>query len=478
VTFAHDQARTGFETQSTGLATCNVSQLGVKWQVNLGEPVYASPIVAGGVVYVATSCPNDPTIPCPDGAWVYALSAATGAVQWQTDVGNGVAGNGVHMTPALINGILFVGTYGYNPNAFYGDANNPVTPTGASFEALDPAAQGHIIWHVSMPGTVRAEPVVSNGVVYESNAGGDETTGCVNGSLYAFNISTGTQVQQPSFPWTVSPTPKNGAGIWAPLSLDGTNLYFGTGNACDDDNNGYSPTTPLEESEVAFSTTGTPAMQWAFQAALITPGFDTDVGGGLMIRNGVGYVETKSGTDYALNLATGASLWHSTNPELMPYTPGAGSIGTPTGDGNMVIFSSGELNSTPTSGSNMVAYSLNSDGTPNNALYALTSQQAVQSGYVAFVPGIGISALDQNMIAFDSTTGQRLWTSPQTADDFYASPAVVPSGIYNADMSGNVYAYQLNPTSTQARYRRMLRVLPHTARPFRGSAGFRRSRFK
>jgi outer membrane protein assembly factor BamB len=423
ITFAHDQKRTGFQSQNVGITKSNVTNLALRWQKALGEATMSSPVVAGGSIYIATEQGN-----------VYALNATNGNTLWKTNVGNSV-----HMTPALLDGMLFVGTYGNTP------LNQ--TPNGASFEALNPA-NGAIIWRVPLPGAVRSEPVISGGVVYEGTAGGDSFQGCTNGTLVALDERTGSQVQTP---WVVSPKQKNGAGIWSPISFDGSSLYLGSGNACDV-SNGISPSTPLENS--ILSITPQFQLRWFFKANQAI-GPDEDVGGGVMLLGSNVYAETKSGIVYALNMQTGALQWEV---NMHPLTPGVGGVGTPTGDGTMIIFSSGGLLNTggnlDTDGSDQTAFDLS--GNPKYTIHTNREQR----GYVAFVSGIGFTPLDKTIAAFDSGTGSTLWSYP-TLDTFYASPAIVPSGLYDVDLSGNVYAFGIATTKSQAAIRRPLSIVPH-----------------
>jgi outer membrane protein assembly factor BamB len=63
-------------------------------------------------------------------------------------------------------------------------------------------------------------------------------------------------------------------------------------------------------------------------------------------------------------------------------------------------------------------------------------------GYVAINNGLAFAGFDDSAGALDIGTGSVLWTAP-TSDLVVASPVVVPSGVYAADESGNVYAFTL-----------------------------------
>ena len=85
VTYAHDDRRTGFQPAPTGITRSTVGTLKLRWSVALRETVTSSPIVASGMVFVATEHGN-----------VYGLEADNGRVRWRRNVGNSV-----RMTPAL-----------------------------------------------------------------------------------------------------------------------------------------------------------------------------------------------------------------------------------------------------------------------------------------------------------------------------------------------------------------------------------------
>lgn len=76
-TYRHDAARSGYDPESTEPVAPTRA-----WQsTELEGPIYAEPLVYGPNVYVATE--NDT---------IYSLNAATGAVEWEAQVGNPVPG--------------------------------------------------------------------------------------------------------------------------------------------------------------------------------------------------------------------------------------------------------------------------------------------------------------------------------------------------------------------------------------------------
>ena len=404
-TFAHDQRRSGLETADTGITKDNVSHLALRWVHELHEPTVASPIVAGGRVYVATS----------NGS-VIAFAASDGKQLWRVKVGNTI-----HMTPALEGSSLLVGVYG-----MFGKIGH--VPYGASFVSLD-AATGATRWRTALPGLVRSEPVILGSTIYEGLAGGDEFSGCFDGRIVVLDLATGRKLR----PEWYAVGGRNGGGIWSPLSTDGTKVVVGTGNSCKD--------LGRDRFGDAIVAIDPATMHVSWKVSAFYPGVDdSDVGGGFMMLNGRGYVVGKSGYLYQIDQHTGKLIDRF---DLKPFARNGGSIGTPTSDGNTIVVSSGELNSpwddkrsVETAEADLVG--LDADLKEH---YRIHSGYAVH-GYAAFVPGIGFAALDRSLLAFDSTNGAILWRGPLDATA-YASPTIVPSGLYEVTNSGTVFAYGL-----------------------------------
>ncbi len=398
-TFAHDDRRTGLQLRPTGITPATAGSLRRRWMRSLGERVRASPLVAGGTVYVAT-----------ESGTVFALDAVSGEIRWRHAVGNAV-----RMTPELVNGALLVGVYGTL-------AVSGAKPSGAAFVSLD-AKSGAQRWRTELPGLVRAEPVVLGGVVYEGLAGGDRFSGCFDGRVVALSERTGALLPQA---WRTSSRPDNGGGIWGPLSTDGTTIYLGTGNTCDE-------SAGWGDSIVAL--TRSLGLRWSISARV--PGvLDSDVGGGIVLAGDRGRVAGKSGYLYDLDVRGGKLLRRT---DLAPWARNGGSIGTPTGDGTVLVISGGEKsNPDRPSYPGCVITAFDPAGRP---LYRMQTENPV-AGYAAFVPGVGFIVLDRRLVAFDARSGAVLWESG-LGDLAYASPAVVPSGVYAVNDTGDVFAFEL-----------------------------------
>lgn len=388
-TFAHDQMRTGYESQATGITRSTVSNLKLKWSYHVSGGEIASPLVANGSVYLFGTTGT-----------LIALNSSNGQAQWQTQIATDA-----RMTPTLADGVLFVGAY----------------DGGENFFAVN-AATGTPIWGEWLPGWVRAEPVVANGVVYEGSSGGDPPF-CYQGGVFAFNESTGA----PIWNWIVDPVPNDGGSVWAPLSWDGQNLIFGTGNTCNDLD---------QDGDAVVSVTAQGQLRWQWDQLGGDSRLDNDTGGGAMLSGGNVYVTNKNAYIYKLSQTSGTTAWRENTGGMGGY----GGIGTPTTDGIVIIGSAGSFadsDTNPTPGGSI--FGMRPDG---STIWTIHTQQPV-NGYVAIAQGIAFAALDNKLVGLNPETGQVLWTYTASSN-FYASPVIVPSGVYAVDTAGDVYAFSLH----------------------------------
>jgi hypothetical protein len=217
------------------------------------------------------------------------------------------------------------------------------------------------------------------------------------------------------------------------VSTDGKQIDFGTGNSCK-----HLGRDGFGDAIVALRARD---LQVLWKVSAFVPNVDdSDVGGGVMLLDGRGYVVGKSGYLYVIEHKTGGLLARF---DLKPFARNGGSIGTPTSDGNSIVVSTGELHSPWDNEHSMSSAGGDLIGldAATHERYRLHSGYAVQ-GYAAFVRGIGFAALDRSLVAFDSTTGATLWKGALD-DTAYASPTAVPSGVYEVTSRGTVFAYGL-----------------------------------
>lgn len=423
MTFAHDYARTGFQSQPVGVTAKNVGGLRLRWRKTVNGPVQASPVVWGGsVFFVSTGYGAKAT--------VYDFRTQDGKLLWSTPIGGFV-----RATPSIdpSNGLLVVG------NGLTNSVNLPTPSYVFAINTLD----GKIAWRQRVGGPVRSAAVVTGGTVYVGTAGGDPP-GCLNGGVTAIDEMTGTV----RWTWHVNSrvSPLGGGSVWGTIAYDGTHLVFGTGNACQ---------APIPTTNGAASLDLNGKLAWSFVA--VKPSTDdSDTGGAVTLSRGQARFINKNGTFYSLLTANGHEEW---NRVLNPGAGDEGGFASPSTDGFTTFVGAGLFAGSTADArkagvicpigpgvrvreaaagrySELVAM--------NERGIVLWKRQMVNQpiGYVAVVPGMAFAGLDNALTALDSKTGASLWTYTSPAV-FTASPAIVRSGLYAADDLGRVYAFTL-----------------------------------
>jgi|HubBroStandDraft_1064217.scaffolds.fasta_scaffold00144_36 outer membrane protein assembly factor BamB len=260
------------------------------WQYTTPYPVYSSPAVANGVVYVGTGLPYCFLDQC-DGV-LDALDASTGVELWQFFAGPSYLPITVN-TPAVANGVVYMG---------WGIEGCPPSQCAGFLDALD-ASTGVELWQFdagpSLLPISTNTPVVADGVVYVGTSG--------ELGLYALNASTGAQLWNflPSFRGSSAPAVANGV------------VYVGSG-----DNNVYA----------LDASTGTELWQYTTGGA---------VSSSPAVANGVVYVGSNDNNVYALNASTGALLWQYTTGGPVTSSPAIvnGVVYVGSTDGSVYAFS-------------------------------------------------------------------------------------------------------------------------------------------
>jgi alcohol dehydrogenase (cytochrome c) len=190
---------------SSGITSKNVASLQVAWKFPLqirpgySGSVTATPVVAGGVVYLQDMNSN-----------VYALDLKTGAQRWRAQFSD------VNQGP---DGVTVVG------DRVYGG-------TDTSVFALS-TATGKLLWtqRIVKPleQFMNIAPQVANGVVYAATIG--EPPGG-HGRLYAMSAQTGKMLwtfNTIKAPWP-HPSLDAGGGAWYTPSVSGNVIYWGIAN--------------------------------------------------------------------------------------------------------------------------------------------------------------------------------------------------------------------------------------------------------
>jgi len=315
------------------------------WRFATGGSVYSSPAVANGVVYVGSQDHN-----------LYAIDAVTGAEKWRF-----VTGSGVFSSPAVVNRVVYVGSQDHNLYAIdavtgtekwrFETRNNisssPAVVNGVVYVgswdnnlyAID-AITGKEKWRFTTTDDVTSSPVVSNGLVYFGNYY----------SLRGIDAVTG------NFTWWFG----GKFGTYSsPAVADGV-VYVGVGL----DNNLYAIDTMTE----------TRKEKWRFAMAIESGGESSPA-----VSNGVVYVGSKNKNLYAIDAVTGAEKWR--------FATGSGVSSSP--------------------------------AVVNDVVY--------------------VGSQDHNLYAIDAVTGAEKWRFA-TGGSVYSSPAVSHGVVYVGSVDGNLYA--------------------------------------
>jgi outer membrane protein assembly factor BamB len=225
------------------LTTGNVRTLTTKWTGTTAGPVQSSPAVVNGVVYVGSA-----------GGSMHAFNATTGASLWTAG-----SSSPVNSSPAVVDGVVYVG------------ANND------RVYAFD-ATSGATLWSALTGGEVFSSPAVANGTVF---------VGSSDGHLYAFDATTGARV------WSAT---TRGFVESSPAVVDGT-VYVGSG-----DGNLY-----------AFDAAGVTNCSETLKTC--SPLWSASTGGEVLspaVVDGIAYVGSTNGNVFAFDAKTGETLWTST----------------------------------------------------------------------------------------------------------------------------------------------------------------------
>lgn len=233
--FHGDLARTGYSPEVT---TAGLVEL---WQIDLGSPIYGSPVIAEGKIYVSVAdahlyafdaASGNPVWQIEPGSWlestptidqnrlyfgcvdhaVYCVDALSGSAFWQYETESWV-----ESSPLVFDGKVFIGGMDHHLYVFdaidgtlqymiqtTGDVLTvPATDGSSVFFSGDDekihaiTASGTSLWTVDAPGPVYGAPVSAEGkVLYGTIANGQ---GLSYNRLVALDAGTGGQIWQHEF---------------------------------------------------------------------------------------------------------------------------------------------------------------------------------------------------------------------------------------------------------------------------------------
>jgi outer membrane protein assembly factor BamB len=163
--FHYDLTNSGYNPNETTIGTSNAPSLVQKWTGVTGGSVASSPAIANGVLYVGS---NDGKLYAFDAPGVTGCSGTptTCAPLWTATTSGSVASS-----PAVANGVVYVGSSDFKLYAF--DAAG-VTGCSGTPKTCSP------LWTAATSGPIKSSPAVANGVVY---VGSDDN------ELYAFDAN-------------------------------------------------------------------------------------------------------------------------------------------------------------------------------------------------------------------------------------------------------------------------------------------------
>jgi uncharacterized repeat protein (TIGR01451 family) len=361
----------------TVLGVGNVGGLQLKWKSPIGtgqdeSNLESSPAVVNGVVYVG----SETSVPGGTTGLVYALNASTGAQLWSSGGFDPNSAQLIFASPAVANGVVYIS-----------DA------VGDIFLSALNASTGALLWTAGT-GNTNSSPAVVNGVVY---AGGTELGPDNETDFYAFNTSGFGH-----------PCSLCGNGLWStligltdssPAVVNGV-VYVGCGNS------------------LCALNASTGAVLWTFATG-------NTVDSSPAVANGVVYIGSDDNNVYALNASTGAKLWS--------YTTGGGVQSSPAVANGVVYVGSDDNN----------VYALNAS--TGAKLWSYTTGNAISYSSPAVANGVVyISSEDNNVYALNASTGAKLWSYYIGA--LSSSPTIVDGALYihtGGASGGNVYAFSL-----------------------------------
>jgi outer membrane protein assembly factor BamB len=258
------------------------------WSYTTGGIVYASPIVADGIVF----------IPSYDGK-LYALDEYTGSLIWSFATGSNIVA-----TPAVGNGIVYLSSkdftvYALDENSgsmlwrisnvapvvsspvladgklFYGTLYSP-SAGRAEFLALNPQ-DGTVYWRTTISDYIEGSAAVSNGRVFFGIGA------LSNAVVVALNETTGTSMWTygTAVPTTITTAPATAYG----------NLYVG-----------------LDSTRFLALNQASGNLVWSFNTPNASNATTPAINGGVV------YFGTGRGIVYARNATTGVQIWSYTTP--------------------------------------------------------------------------------------------------------------------------------------------------------------------
>ena len=428
--YLKDLSHSSFNSAENQLTRTNIPSLQPAWTVPLAAQLAAAVTVSNGVLFFGDWNGN-----------FHALDAQTGNELWKTFVGMAATPGNPICQPAI--GVTSQATV--IGNAVY------VGGGDSAVYALD-RTTGAQLWRLSLADPASGSYIWTSIVPYQNQiyVGLASLGDCpvVPGLIVRIDPSN---PQKPLIQNLVPPG-EQGGGVWSTpaINVQTNTLFLNDGNP----GNASDLSTPGNLSQAMVSLDATslhvnsvfrlPASEangdfdWGSSPTLFTP------------PNGVPLVAAsgKDGVLYALRQADMSLVWQrQVAMSCDEPQDGCGSLSTPAFDGTTLFQGAGERDPNNASEQGSV-YALNpADGT---VLWERDTAGTVIAP-VTLANGMVFVSTQSELEIYDAPTGQFLW-SDGNRGTLYSQPVVLNGTIYSTYLSGNVVAWRLPASTTDAVY--------------------------
>jgi outer membrane protein assembly factor BamB len=359
--FHNGPTREGYNAQEYVLTASNLGDLGVAWTGTTGNDVTSSPAVSNGVVYVGSV----------DGKlYAYPVGCASfgGAC---SPIWKGTTSSDISSSPAVSNGVVYVGSSDGKLYAYAVGCNSG-------------GGDCYPIWTAATSSAITTAPAVADGVVYVRP---------VDGTLRAFDAA------------------------------GGATYCTGTPGVC----------TPI----------------WTGVAGAIAVGSSPAVAGGVV------YVGSTDGKLYAF--AVGCDSGGGTCKPIWTATTGGGILSTPAVANGVVYVGSGDTKLHAFDAAGVTGCS----GIPKECapLWTGATADRVDSSPAVANGVVYVGSVDDKLYAFDAAGGATnctgstpnktctpIWIGP-TGGDVISSPAVAGGLVYVGSADGKLYLFEVGCSS-------------------------------
>ncbi|MFC2015083.1 PQQ-binding-like beta-propeller repeat protein [Chloroflexota bacterium] len=365
--FQHDLARSG-SYDSTAFSPKGT----LKWVFSTDAPIHSSPAVADGIVYVGSQDFN-----------LYAVDADTGTKNWEYKTNSWV-----ESSPAVVNDTVY---FGSNDSWIF---------------ALD-AKSGEKTWEFKTGFPVKSAPAIADGVVY---FGSDDYF------LYALDAAIGKEL------WSFN----IGSPAWSFPAVSEGIVYIGSSNGY-----AYALNSQNGQRRLRFKS------HYALYSAPV-------------IKDGIVYVITTNGFLYAFE---GDARTKYREHEIRPlwsqlYIMGVPGVPKPPIQTGLVWMKrlGGPATSSPTIAGNTYYVGLENklvaiDIESHELLWEFETEGNIRSSPAVAGSTVVFGSEDGLIYALDTASGEKLWDYP-TGDKITSSPAVANGVIYIGSHDGNLYAIE------------------------------------